>query len=81
MDYTNQILNHTTSFVERGCGTHIQTTEPFWHLYKMQNKRDYGTHSRMVVSYLCEFMLRQKYKENDLFMLILNGMNKFRPFQ
>ena len=45
MDYTHQTVNHSTNFVELGCGAHIQTIETFWHLYKMQNKRHCGAHS------------------------------------
>ena len=46
---------------------------------KMQNKRFCGTDRGMVDSYLCEFMWTHEYKENDLFMQILNNMNEFLP--
>ena len=81
MDYTHQTVNHTTNFVEPRCGAHLQTSKSFWHPYKIQNKCHCGTHGRMGDSYLCEFMWRQKYMENDLFMQILNDMNEFHPLQ
>ena len=46
MDYIQQAANHTTSFVEPGCGAHIQTIESFWLLYKMQKKRHCWRHHR-----------------------------------
>ena len=52
MDYTLQTVNHTTNFVEPGCGTHIQTIESFWHLFKMQNKRHCGTYRRIVAMWV-----------------------------
>ena len=81
MDYTHQTVNHLTNFIELGCGAHIQIIVSFWHLYKMQDKCLCGIHHGMVDSYLCEFKWRQKYKENYLFMQILNDMNEFHSLQ
>ncbi|KER30310.1 hypothetical protein T265_03255 [Opisthorchis viverrini] len=51
---------HTEDFVDPTTTAHTQTIESLWHVYKMRNKRQYGTHRSLVDSYLCEFVWRQR---------------------
>ena len=51
MKYTHQMVNHTENFVDLTTGAYTQTIESFWHVYKMQNKRQCGTHRSLVDSY------------------------------
>ena len=82
MKYTHQTVNHTENFVDPTTGTHTQTIESFWHVYKMQNKRQCGAHRSLVDnSYLREFVWRQRYRNMDLFMQIINDMSQFHPLQ
>ena len=67
MIYTHQTVNHTENFVEPTTGAHTQTIESFWHVYKMQNKRQCGTHRSLVDSYLCEFVWRPKVPKYEPF--------------
>ncbi|GAA56069.1 hypothetical protein CLF_109822 [Clonorchis sinensis] len=65
MNYTQETVNHTESFVDPTTGAHTQTIESLWPIYKMQNKRQCGTHRSLVDSYLCEFVWRQRYRKTD----------------
>ncbi|GAA53179.1 hypothetical protein CLF_109714 [Clonorchis sinensis] len=48
MNYTHETINHTENFVDPTTGTHTQTIESLWHVYKMQNKHQCGTHRSLV---------------------------------
>ena len=80
-NYTRQTVNHTENFVDPTTGAHTQTIESFWHVYKMKNMRQCGTRRSLVDSYLCEFVWRQRYKNTDLFMQIINDMSQFHPIR
>ncbi|GAA37359.2 hypothetical protein CLF_108167 [Clonorchis sinensis] len=60
MNYTHETVDHTENFVDPTTGAHTQTIESLRHVYKMQNKRQCGTHRSLVDSYLCEFVWRQR---------------------
>ncbi len=55
-------------------GTHTQTTEPFWHACKMQNKWQCSTHRPLLDSYLCEFAWRQRCRKADFFVQITDNV-------
>ena len=81
MNYTHQAVNHTENFVDPTTGAHTQTIESLWHVYKMQNERQCGTHRSLVDSCLCEFVWRHRYRNTDLFLQIINDMSQFHPLQ
>ncbi len=62
MSYIHQTARRTENYADLTTGAHTQTIKSFWHIYKMQNKRQYGTGSILVDKYLCELVRRQEYR-------------------
>ena len=80
MKYTHQVVNHSENFVDPTTGAHTQTIESMWHLAKMRNKRQCGTHRTLLESYLCEFMWRRRLQNNsNAFDCILSDIVSFFP--
>ncbi|GAA50963.1 hypothetical protein CLF_105314, partial [Clonorchis sinensis] len=77
MNHTHQTVNHTENFVDPTTGAPTQTIESVWHVCKMQNKLQCGTHRSLVDSYLCKFVRRQRYRKTDLFLQLINDMSQF----
>ncbi len=61
MNYIHQKASHTENYVDLTTGAYSQTIKSFWHIYKMQAKRQCGTRRILVDNYLCEFVRRQRY--------------------
>ena len=74
-------VNHTYNFVNPYTGAHTQNAENSWKNAKMRNKRQHGTHRAMLGSYLCEWMWRQRYQNDDLFDQILSDIATHFPPQ
>ena len=67
MGFNHFTLNHSINFVDPVTGAHTQNVENSWRLAKLRNKRQHGTDRQMLDSYLCEWMWRQKNRNNMLF--------------
>ena len=79
LGFTHLQVNHTYNFVDPVTRAHTQNVENNWKNAKMRNKRHHGTHRSMVDSYLCEFMWRQRNRNNDLFDQILRDIAIHSP--
>lgn len=80
MNYSHQVVNHSESFVDPTTRAHTQTIESMWHLAKMRNKRQCGTHRTLLDSYLNEFMWRKRLQTNgNAFDCILSDIVSFYP--
>lgn len=80
MNYSHQVVNHSENFVDPTTGAHTQTIESMWHLAKMRNKRQCGTHRTLLESYLCEFMWRKRLQtKGNAFDCILSDIVSFWP--
>ena len=77
LGYEHHTVNHTCNFVNPEDGTHTQNIESCWRNAKIRNKRHFGTHRRMLDSYMCEFMYRTRYRDRDLFDQILTDIAGF----
>ena len=71
MVFNHLTVNQTLNFVNPQTGAHTQSVERSWKSAKERNKRHNGTHRRMLDSYLCEWMWRQRHRNLDLFDQIL----------
>ena len=76
--YRHLTVNHSLNFVNPDTGAHTQSVESMWRLAKMGNKRRCGTNRELLDSYLCEFMFRQRHKDNDIFDQILVAISEFQ---
>ncbi len=52
-NYIHQTVYHTGNFVDPTAEAHTQTMESFWPVYKVQNKRQYGTHAGLLWTATC----------------------------
>lgn len=77
--YVHQTVNHSYHFVDPDSGAHTQSIESMWRTAKMRNKKECGTARNLLDSYLCEFLWRQKYRNEDLFQRILADIVSFMP--
>lgn len=76
-EFEHLTVNHSENFVDTDTGAHTQMIESLWHTAKRRNQRQCGTHRQMVDGYLCEFMWRQRQKNENLFDLILDLLCDF----
>ena len=60
-------------------GAHTQSIECLSREAKKKNKQQYGTHRRMLDSYLCEFLWRKNQGKEDLFEKISEAIARFWP--
>ena len=81
MGFAHLQVNHTYNFIDPDTGAHTQNIENAWKNAKLRNKRQHGTRRTMLDSYLCEWMWRQRYMNNDLFDQILNSIVQHFPPQ
>ena len=81
MGFAHLQVNHTYNFVDPVTEAHTQNIENAWKNSKMRNKRQHGTGRTMLDSYLCEWMWRQRYMNNDLFDQIPNSIVQHFPPQ
>lgn len=65
--YEHMTVNHSVNFVHPITVAHTNTVESMWCKVKSRNKRQWGTFRPMLNSYLCEYMWRKKYGDDDLF--------------
>ena len=79
LGFTHLQVNHTYNFVDPETGAHTQNIENAWKNAKMRNKRQHGTRRTMVDSYLCEWMWRQRYNNNNIFDQIFNCIVQYNP--
>ena len=54
-------VNHSISFTNSINGTHTQNIESYWNHVKTKFKRMKGVHEDMLMSYLDEFMWRERH--------------------
>ena len=64
-DFSHLTVNHHYNFVDPETGAHTQSIESLWREAEKKNKQ-YGTHRRMLDSYLCEFLWRKNQGKEDL---------------
>jgi len=77
--YKHLTVNHSKNFVDPQTSAHTQKIEATWQVLKVRNKRHRGTRRGMVDSYICEFIWRQRHKNNeDLFKQILKDISNFQ---
>ena len=81
MGFNHLTVNHKLHFVDPQTGAHTQHVERSWKSGKERNKRHNGTHRQMLDSYLCEWMWRQRHRDDDLFNQILLSISAFWPLQ
>ena len=79
MGFAHLQVNHTYNFVDPVTGAHTQNVENNWKNAKTRNKRQHGTHRQMIESYLCEYMWRQRHRNNDLFARIIQDIATHFP--
>ena len=72
-------VNHSLNFVDPNTGSHTHNVERSWKSAKELNKRHNGTHRSMLDSYFCEYMWRQRHKDDDLFEQVLADIAVFWP--
>ena len=65
-DFSHFTVNHHFYFVDPETRVHTQSIECLWSEAKRKNKQQYGTHRRMLESYLCEFLRRINQGKEDL---------------
>jgi transposase-like protein/IS1 family transposase len=69
-------VNHQEHFVNPVTGAHTQRVENMWMRAKRRNKRECGTRTELIDSYLIEFMWREKFGEN-IFENIIEHIKEF----
>ena len=79
MGFNHFTVNHSINFIDPITGAHTQNIENSWKLAKKRNKKQNGTHRAMLDSYLCEWMWRQKNRNNVLFDRILHDIVAYWP--
>lgn len=77
--YNHLTVNHAHNFVDPQTQAHTQGVESTWRKFKHRNKIECGTSRSLVDSYLCEFMWRQRHKNENLFEKILDAIKNFIP--
>lgn len=77
--YKHITVNHSKNFVDPISGGCTNTIESLWGKAKIRNKKQWGTHKAMLNSYLCEFIWRQKNKNNNPFLEIMKDISKTFP--
>lgn len=80
-NFTHLTVNHSENFVNPVTGAHTQKVESMWSSAKRRNRRECGTHRKMLDSYLCEFMWRKRHAGTDLFEQIIQDIKAFWPPQ
>ena len=58
---THNTVNHSLHFVDPVTGVHTQNVESYWNRMKGKFKRMKGVHEEMLLSYLDEFMWRERH--------------------
>ena len=81
MGFQHLQVNHTYNFVDPNTGAHTQNVENSWMCAKKRNKRQHGTRRTMIDSYLCEWMWRQRNRNNNLFDKIIQDIVAYFPPQ
>ena len=79
MGFNHFTVNQSVNFVDPVTGAHTQNVENSWKLAKSRNKRQHGTNRQMLDSYLCEWMWRQKNRNNLLFDRIIQDIVAYMP--
>ena len=74
MGFQHLVVNHILNFVHPVTGAHTQNGENSWKNAKRGNKKQHGTHRTMIDSYLCEWMCKQRNRNNHLFDTIMNDI-------
>ena len=72
-------VKHPLNFVDPNTGSHTQNVERSYKSIKERNTRHRGTHRSMLDSYFCEYMCRQRHKNDDLFEQVLADIAVFWP--
>ncbi|KCZ78426.1 hypothetical protein H311_00547, partial [Anncaliia algerae PRA109] len=75
-DYEHLRVNHKIQFVNHETGANTQGIENLWMNAKRRNKKECGTKSELLESYLIEFMWRQKFKDS-LFETIITHISLY----
>ena len=70
-------MNHSENYVDPKTGAHTQNIENFRKCAKMRNKREHGTARHMLDSYLCDFLWRDRHKNENLFEKMLQHKSAF----
>ena len=77
MGYAGLTVNHTYEFVDPITGAHTKRGKLMGKC-RMEKKQN-GTHRSMLDSYLCEWMWRQRSRNNDLFDKIIADIVTYFP--
>ncbi|XP_046663933.1 uncharacterized protein LOC124356778 isoform X2 [Homalodisca vitripennis] len=81
-NYDHNTVNHSENFIDPETGAHTNTVKRMWGVAKSSFRRQYGTHSKLLDSYLCEFMWRKRLTEGtNPFEAILQDIAAFWPPQ
>ncbi|CAI4221049.1 unnamed protein product [Auanema sp. JU1783] len=75
--YSHLTVNHRYNFVDPESGAHTNNIEGLWNVAKSKFKKMWGVHTKMLDSYLCEFMWRKRNQNKDLFDVIFDDINHF----
>ena len=78
-DFSHLTVNHHYNFVDPETGAHTQSIECLWSETKKKNKQQYGSHRRMLDSYLCEFLWKKNQGQEDLSEKNLEAIARFWP--
>ena len=80
LGFQHETVNHSINFVDPNTGAHTNGIEGHWRHAKQRSKRQYGTHRSMMDSYMCEWMWRQRNRdERCLFEKMLSDIAKYWP--
>lgn len=77
-NYRHITVNHSRNFVDPVTGACTNHIESVWQKAKQKHKARYGTHRRLLESYLVEFMWRRIF-ETDAFHHILDQIRSYYP--
>ena len=76
--YRHLAVNHRLNFVDPETAATTIHMGRWWHEAKRRDKKEYGTHTSMVDSYLAEFMWRHKFGKSP-FKNIINQITQMYP--
>lgn len=80
MFYRHLVVNHSLNFIDPTTGAHTQNIETCWQKLKMMAKRRYGINNKRYTDYLCEFLWRREFGDQDgLFLKFWDTVAMFYP--
>lgn len=70
--YVHQTVNHILNFVDTVSHATTNHIESLWQKAKQAHKRWYGTHRKLLSTYMAEFMWRHEFSEMAFQQLLVD---------